>query len=69
MVADRAADMEVHTVAVMEVDKVTDMVVDKKQDWKSVQRCATECWKLKKNANYANDQRDQTDLTTNIPTW
>ena len=31
MVADMAADMEVHMVADMEVDKVADMVADKKE--------------------------------------
>ena len=39
MVADMAADMEVHMVADMEVDKVADMVDDKKN-------CQTLSWKM-----------------------
>ena len=33
LVADMAADMEVHMVADMEVDKVADMAADKKNWW------------------------------------
>ena len=38
-----------------------------KQDWKSVQRCSTESWKFKKNANYAKlpDRSDRPDR----PDW